>query len=65
MKEYYERINDTWHSISYRKAITTLRGVNRRICFASEAIELPNIGERIAAKIEEVVRTDQVQPSIP
>ena len=61
MEQYYARTKDEWRSIGYRKAIATLRKQNHRITFASEAIKLPNIGVRLAAKIEEIVQTDRLK----
>jgi DNA polymerase IV len=61
MEEYYTRTRDQWRSMSYRKAVATLRKQDKKICFASEAKKLPNIGDRLAAKIEEIVRTDHLQ----
>lgn len=61
MAEHYTRINDTWRSIAYRKAITKLRAQPRRIMTAEQALELPSIGKRLAAKIEEIVITDRLR----
>jgi len=61
MCDYYQRIRDTWRPISYRRAINTLKRQKHKIMFASEAIKLPGIGTRLADKIEEIVRTDQLR----
>ena len=61
MGEYYERTNDHWRTIAYRKAITTLKKQSNLIMFASEAQRLPFVGARLAAKIEEIVRTDTLR----
>lgn len=61
MEEYYSRMRDEWRSISYRKAIATLRTQSSKIQFSSEAVKLPNIGPRLAQKIEEIAQTDQLQ----
>ena len=61
MHVYYERIHDNWRALSYRRAISTLRIQPHKISFASEAVQLPYIGEGIAAKIEEIVRTGRVK----
>ncbi|KAF8252273.1 hypothetical protein K440DRAFT_658095 [Wilcoxina mikolae CBS 423.85] len=61
MEQYYTKTQDEWRSMGYRKAIATLRKQNRKISFASEAIELPNIGSRLAEKIEEIVHTDSLK----
>jgi len=61
MCDYYTRINDRWRSIAYRKAINTLRRQTVEICTAEEAARLPNIGSRLAAKIEEIVSTNRLR----
>ncbi|CAZ81123.1 unnamed protein product [Tuber melanosporum] len=61
MQRYYEMLKDTWRSLGYRKAIATLKKQDHRIRFANEARELPGIGDRIALKIEEIVRTDRLR----
>lgn len=58
MSDYYDGIKDQWRSRAYRQAIGTLKRQTHKIMSAEEAFELPNIGERIAAKIEEIVVTD-------
>lgn len=37
MQKYYEMTKDQWRSISYRKAINTLKKQEKKIVFASEA----------------------------
>jgi len=37
MQKYYEMIGDHWRSLSYRKAITTLKKQTTKIVFAEEA----------------------------
>ncbi|PKS06391.1 hypothetical protein jhhlp_007139 [Lomentospora prolificans] len=61
MCTYYSRMNDTWRTLSYRKAIRTLQRQEVKIRTAEEAMMLPNIGERLAQKIEEIVTTDRLQ----
>ncbi|KAA8908452.1 hypothetical protein FN846DRAFT_945182 [Sphaerosporella brunnea] len=61
MGDYYARVRDEWRSMSYRKAVATLRKQTKKIWFASEARKLPNIGERLADKIEEIVQTDSLR----
>ncbi|KAH7329086.1 hypothetical protein B0I35DRAFT_419275 [Stachybotrys elegans] len=60
MAKYYERINDQWRTTAYRKAISTLKRQDSRINTEEEAIQLPNIGQRLAQKIEEIVTTDKL-----
>ncbi|KAJ0166042.1 DNA polymerase lambda [Colletotrichum tanaceti] len=61
MCNYYERINDTWRPIAYRKAITQLKRQPNKISTAEEAIRLPGVGQRLADKIEEIVTTNRLQ----
>ncbi|KAB8339051.1 hypothetical protein FH972_021987 [Carpinus fangiana] len=61
MATYYDSTNDTWRTISYRKAIATLRRTNRRITTSAEAIQLPFIGQRLADKIEEIAVTHRLR----
>jgi DNA polymerase lambda/DNA polymerase IV len=61
MCDYYTRINDNWRTMAYRKAITTLRRQSVRITTEEEAYLLPNIGARLAAKIEEIVSTNKLR----
>lgn len=59
--DYYTRINDHWRTTAYRKAISTLRRQPTKILTESDAFLLPNIGRRIAAKIEEIVTTSTLR----
>lgn len=61
MSDYYARTNDHWRTTAYRKAITTLKRHPTRITTAKEAYLLPNVGPRLAAKIEEIVTTNKLQ----
>jgi DNA polymerase lambda/DNA polymerase IV len=61
MCDYYTRINDTWRTIAYRKAINTLRRQTTKITSEEEAYRLPNIGRRLAAKIEEIACTNKLR----
>ena len=57
----YEKTNDHWRSVAYRKAISTLKSCEIKITTAEEAIKLPGVGQRLADKIEEVVQTDKLK----
>jgi DNA polymerase lambda/DNA polymerase IV len=60
--DYYTRINDTWRTMAYRKAITTLRRqTTKKITTEDEAYRLPNIGRRLATKIEEIATTNKLR----
>lgn len=61
MADYYTRINDTWRPIAYRKAINTLKRQPVKITTSAEAVKLPNVGQRLADKIEEIVLTDRLR----
>ena len=61
MYDYYERINDHWRTLAYRRAITTLKRQSAKITTAEEAFALPGIGPRLATKIEEIATTDNLR----
>lgn len=58
MATYYDRIDDHWRTLGYRKAIATLKRQDVKINTEKEAFRLPAIGARLAQKIEEIVTTD-------
>ncbi|PKK44908.1 hypothetical protein CI102_12091 [Trichoderma harzianum] len=61
MNSYYERVNDHWRTIAYRKAISILKQQSVKITTEEEAYRLPTIGRRLAQKIEEIVTTDKLK----
>lgn len=61
MCDYYTRVSDHWRTTAYRKAISTLRRQSTKITTESQAYSLPNIGRRLAMKIEEIVHTDRLK----
>ncbi|KAK4235514.1 hypothetical protein C8A03DRAFT_46362 [Achaetomium macrosporum] len=61
MCDYYTRINDNWRTLAYRKAIATLRRQAVKITTEEDAYRLPNIGPRLAAKIEEIACTNKLR----
>ncbi|KAK3310618.1 uncharacterized protein B0T15DRAFT_518954 [Chaetomium strumarium] len=61
MCDYYTRINDNWRTLAYRKAIATLRRQTVKITTEEGAYRLPNIGRRLAAKIEEIATTNKLR----
>ncbi|PHH53053.1 DNA polymerase lambda [Ceratocystis fimbriata CBS 114723] len=61
MCDYYTQTNDHWRITAYRKAIRTLERCEKPIRTASEASRLPNIGPRLALKVEEIACTDKLQ----
>ena len=54
-------MNEEWRTRAYRLAIASLKSHTEEITTASEAIKLPNIGSRIAEKIEEIARTSRLR----
>ncbi|GAB7361006.1 hypothetical protein MBLNU230_g1049t1 [Neophaeotheca triangularis] len=61
MAEYYGQMGDEWRIRAYRKAISTLRNQPRKICTKEEALALPNVGARLAEKIEEIAITNKLR----
>jgi DNA polymerase IV len=61
MASYYNCVGDHWRNMAYQKAIAALRKHNRKIATRDEARQIPQIGERLATKIEEIVITDRLR----
>jgi DNA polymerase IV len=61
MSKYYEGIGDQWRPRAYRMAIKTLKKEPRKIVSKDDAIRLPFVGARLAAKIEEIGITNRLQ----
>jgi len=61
MAEYYGQTGDEWRIRAYRKAIATLRNHPQKVRTREEAQALPNIGERLATKIEEIAFTNRLR----
>ncbi|TVY85357.1 DNA polymerase lambda [Lachnellula suecica] len=61
MADVYDRVNDRWRTLAYRKAIGILRTQTRKISTFDEAFALQHIGERIAKKIEEIAFTNSLR----
>lgn len=61
MADYYERDQDHWRLTAYRKAIAALRKQDTKITTEEEAFAIPFIGQRLAAKIEEIVWTNKLR----
>lgn len=57
MCDYYSRVNDTWRTNAYRRAITILKRHPTKITTKEEARRLHGIGDRLASKIHEIVTT--------
>ncbi|KAF2813560.1 Nucleotidyltransferase [Mytilinidion resinicola] len=51
-------MQDQWRTLAYRKAVATLKKQTDWITTREQAIRLPSIGERLAAKIEEIAMTN-------
>ncbi|KAJ2904135.1 DNA polymerase iv [Zalerion maritima] len=61
MLDYYTRTSDHWRTYAYRRAISTLRQQSIPILTSSQALSLPNIGVRLADKIQEIATTSRLQ----
>ncbi|KAF2209690.1 hypothetical protein CERZMDRAFT_21640, partial [Cercospora zeae-maydis SCOH1-5] len=61
MAEYYGQTGDEWRIRAYRKAITTLKNHPTKVTTKEEAGALPNIGPRLAEKIEEIAFTNRLR----
>ncbi|OAX79730.1 hypothetical protein ACJ72_05949 [Emergomyces africanus] len=61
MADYYDRISDQWRTLAYRRAISALRKQKEKIVTKEQALAIPSIGERLAAKIEEIVWTNRLR----
>lgn len=61
MLDYYTRTSDHWRTIAYRKAIAALRRQKTKVATKAQALAIPGIGERLAAKIEEIVCTNRLR----
>lgn len=61
MADYYGLTGDEWRTRAYRKAISTLRNHPTKVWTKIEALALPQIGERLATKIEEIAVTNHLR----
>ncbi|KAL8888043.1 MAG: hypothetical protein Q9215_004459 [Flavoplaca cf. flavocitrina] len=61
MTDYYERTNEHWRTIAYRKAIAALKKQTHKITTKEEAFTIPCIGSRLALKIQEIVETGRLR----
>lgn len=61
MANYYDRVGDHWRTTGYRKGIGALRKQGQLIRTKQEALAIPQIGGRLAEKIEEIVTTDRLR----
>ncbi|EZG06766.1 hypothetical protein H106_03728 [Trichophyton rubrum CBS 735.88] len=61
MLSYYERTADQWRCLAYRRAIAALRRERNKVVSKSQALKIKGIGERLAAKIEEIVWTNRLR----
>ncbi|KAI9684791.1 MAG: hypothetical protein M1829_000166 [Trizodia sp. TS-e1964] len=58
--KWHVRNRQQFRELAYRKAIGTLRNRKTKICTYEEALALPNIGQRLATKIQEIVSTSRL-----
>lgn len=61
MLDYYNRVSDQWRALAYRKAISALRKQKEKIITKDQAIAIRGIGERLAAKVEEIAWTNKLR----
>ncbi|PGH14170.1 hypothetical protein AJ80_06039 [Polytolypa hystricis UAMH7299] len=61
MLDYYNKTSDQWRSLAYRKAISALRKKKEKIVTKDQALSIHGIGERLAAKIEEIAWTNRLR----
>lgn len=61
MADYYGQVGDQWRIGAYRKAIGTLRNHPTKVWTREEALKLPQIGDRLATKIEEIAFTHRLR----
>ncbi|KAF2171968.1 hypothetical protein M409DRAFT_63493 [Zasmidium cellare ATCC 36951] len=61
MADYYGQTGDEWRIRAYRKCITSLRNYPTKITTREEAAKLPNVGPRLAEKIEEIAFTNHLR----
>lgn len=61
MASYYDRVDDRWRTLAYRKAITALKNQPHKVSTREEAIQIKGIGSRLADKIEEIVWTNKLR----
>lgn len=61
MATYYDQMGDEWRTRAYRKAISTLRNHPTKVWTKEEAAALPQIGDRLATKIEEIAFTNRLR----
>uniref|UniRef100_A0A1E1XQK5 DNA polymerase n=1 Tax=Amblyomma sculptum TaxID=1581419 RepID=A0A1E1XQK5_AMBSC len=61
MVETFQSTNDHWRALGYEKAIIQLKRHRTKITTWEEARSLPNIGERLADKIWEIVQQGKLQ----
>jgi DNA polymerase IV len=61
MAHYYDRIADHWRTTAYRICITALKRQSEHITSREQAMQIPGIGERLAAKIEEIAWTNRLK----
>ncbi|KAL8938253.1 MAG: hypothetical protein Q9216_003993 [Gyalolechia sp. 2 TL-2023] len=61
MANYYDRTQDHWRTLAYRKAISALKNRPEKITTKEAALAIPNIGSRLASKIEEIAFSNRLR----
>ncbi|KAJ3371300.1 hypothetical protein HDU91_005434 [Kappamyces sp. JEL0680] len=57
----YQAEGDRWRTLSYRKAIRAIQTYPSEIASGAEAGRIPNVGSKIADKIEEIIHTGHLR----
>jgi DNA polymerase/3'-5' exonuclease PolX len=58
---YYQKIEDKYRSLAYRNAIKSIQNYTYPIQSEKEALSLPKIGKGIAKKIDELLKTGEIE----
>ncbi|KAF7514633.1 hypothetical protein G7054_g15144 [Neopestalotiopsis clavispora] len=61
MLDHYTRNDEHWRVTAYRRAISALRQQPTKVLTATQAKDIPGIGDRLADKIEEIVTTGRLR----
>ena len=55
LKDIYENVNDKRLMLAYWKAVTFIKGLDKRITDVEDVRNLPHVGEKIWEKIKEIL----------
>jgi DNA polymerase lambda len=57
LADAYKNRGDTWRNFAYMKAVNAIKGHNKEITSFEDARVIPGVGNKIAAKIQELLET--------